>query len=274
MLPIAAALAFGSAATASAQFGKPSQSEQVKLGLRAAQEVRQKERVLPSSDPRVQTVRRVGQRLLSGAGNDRNPWEYSFDVIDNKQVNAFALPGGPTFVYTGLLQRMKSEDELAAVMAHELTHVRREHWAYQYRDQQSRNLGLSVLLILTRANRTVGDLASIGSQVLIDLPFSRKHETESDEQGYDMMVKAGYNPQGMVDLFTTLQRASGGGKPPEFLSSHPSDGSRIARIQNRIRQTNTNNYPALRPLVYDQYDRWGINEYQRRNTGGRWGGGN
>jgi predicted Zn-dependent protease len=157
-------------------------------------------------------------------------------------------------------------------MAHELMHVRKEHWAYQYRDQQSRNLGLSLILILTRANRTVADLASIGSQVLIDLPFSRKHETESDEQGFDMMVRAGYNPQGMVDLFTTLQRASSGGKPPEFLSSHPSDGSRIARIQNRIRQANASSFPALRPLVYDQYDRWGINQYQRR-TGGRWGGG-
>ncbi|MEZ0325202.1 MAG: M48 family metallopeptidase [Fimbriimonas sp.] len=274
VLPIAAALAMGTATTAPAQFGKPSQAEQVKLGLRAAQEVRQKERVLPSSDPRVQTVRRVGQRLLSSMAPDKAPWEYSFDVIDNKQINAFALPGGPTFVYTGLLDRMKSEDELAAVMAHELTHVRNEHWAYQYRDQQSRNLGLSLILILTRANRTVGDLASIGSQLLIDLPFSRKHETEADERGYDMMVKAGYNPQGMVDLFTTLQRSSGGGKAPEFLSSHPSDSNRIAKIQSRIRQANTNSYPALRPLIYNQYDQWGVNQYQQRRTGGRWGGGN
>src|SRR5215212_9069036 len=94
-LPFAAALAIGTAASAPAQFGKPSQTDQVKLGLRAAQEIRQKERVLPSSDPRVQTVRRIGQRLLSSMTPDRAPWEYSFDVIDNKQVNAFALPGGP-----------------------------------------------------------------------------------------------------------------------------------------------------------------------------------
>jgi predicted Zn-dependent protease len=274
-LPFAAALAIGISATAPAQFGKPSQSDQVKLGLRAAQEVRQKERVLPSSDPRVQTVRRVGRRLLSSISDKNAPWEYSFDVIDNKEVNAFALPGGPTFIYTGLLDRIKTEDELAGVMAHELTHVRNEHWAYQYRDQQSKNLGLSLILILTRANRTVADLASIGSQVLIDLPYSRKHETEADNIGFDMMTKAGYNPQGMADLFTTLQRASGGGKPPEFLSSHPADNSRIANIQNRIKQNNAARYPALTPLVYDQYERWGVNEYQkgRYESGGRYGGG-
>ncbi|HSI72582.1 MAG TPA: M48 family metallopeptidase [Fimbriimonas sp.] len=273
-IPFAAVLAIGTASVAPAQFSKPSQQQQVQLGLKAAREVRQKERVLPGSDPRVQTVRRVGRRLLSTISDGKEPWEYSFDVIDKKDVNAFALPGGPTFIYTGLLDRIKSEDELAGVMAHELTHVRKEHWAYQYRDQQTRNLGLSVLLILTKANQSTANLLNIGSQVLIDLPYSRKHETEADDIGFAMMEQARYNPQGMVDLFTTLQKASGGGKMPEFLSSHPADTSRIARMQGKI-QSASHTFPALTPLVYDQYERWGVNEYQRRryDTGGRYGGG-
>jgi predicted Zn-dependent protease len=278
-IPFAAALAIGTASVAPAQFSKPSQQQQVELGLRAAREIRQKERVLPASDPRVQTVRRVGRRLLATVDDKNAPWEFSFDVIDKKDVNAFALPGGPTFIYTGLLDRIKTEDELAGVMAHELTHVRREHWAYQYRDQQSRNLGLSLLLILTKANQTTANLLNIGSQVLIDLPYSRKHETEADNVGLAMMEQAQYNPQGMVDLFATLQKASGGGKAPEFLSSHPSDSNRIANMQSQIKSANQN-WPAMTPLVYDQYERWGINEYQRRrndggryNNGGRYGGG-
>jgi predicted Zn-dependent protease len=253
-------------ATAPAQFSKPSQQDQVKLGKRAAQEIRQKERVLPSSDSRVQLVRRVARRLLSGVDDKGAPWEYSFDVIDNKEVNAFALPGGPTFVYTGLLDKVHSEDELAAVMGHELTHVRREHWAYQYRDEQTRNLGLSLLLILGKANRTITNLASIGAEVLINLPYSRGHESEADDGGFDMMTRAGYNPQGMVDLFTTLKGA-GGSKPPEWLSTHPADSSRINHVKSLIDQ-HPGNWPALTPINLGYYDNWYKGRNQRQQGGG------
>ncbi len=270
-LPVVAALAMGMAGSASAQFGKPSKNDQIKLGQRAAQEIRQKERVLPASDPRVQTVRRVGQRLLSAMDSRNSDWQYSFDVVNKGDLNAFALPGGPTFIYTGLLERMRSEDELAGVMAHELAHVQKEHWASQYGEQQKRNLGLSLLLIFTRANRTVGDLASLGSQVFFDLPYSRRHETESDDLAFETMVRAGYNPQGLVDVFTLLRDASKGGKPPEWLSSHPGDNNRIGRIQSRIQQANTS-YPAMRRLdfnYYDRYDRYERNDGNRYRLGGR-----
>jgi len=245
---IAATAVLGVSASAPAQFSRPSRQQQIQLGKQAAQEIRQKERVLPSSDPRVQTLRRVGRRLLSTVNDRNDPWEYSFDVIDSPQLNAFALPGGPTFFYTGLLNKMRSEDELAAVLGHELAHVRREHWAYQYRDQSQRNALLTLGAIIFRPSRTVLQGAGLLS-TLTDLKYSRKHETESDDQGYDMMVRAGYNPQGMVDVFTMLAQNARGGRPPEFLSSHPADANRIRRIQEKMRRSGQR-FPSLRPMNY------------------------
>lgn len=241
---------------------KPSKADQVKLGKEASQQVRQKYKVLGSSDERVRVLRRVASKILATVNDSKEPWEYSFDVIDSKEVNAFALPGGPTFFFTGLLNRMKTEDELAAVLAHELVHVRREHWAYQYADSQKRNLGLSLILILAKANRTVVDLASVGNS-LYDLKFSRQHETQADEQGMDMMVAAGYNPQGMVDVFTMLREASKGGKPPEILSSHPDDANRIKAIQARIQSLNRTFGPQ-KPLPWESIT------YRPSRAGLRW----
>lgn len=237
------------AGSAAADPFKPSQGQQIELGRRAAAEIRKEEKVLPASDPRVQTLRRVGRRLLNRVDGSKEPWEYSFDVIESKELNAFALPGGPVFFYTGLMDKMKTEDELAGVLSHELTHVRREHWAYAYRDSQKRNLLLNLGLIFAKANRATADLASIGSNLLFDLPFSRGHESQADSQGFDLMVKAGYNPEGMADVFELLRSESKGGNPPEFLSSHPDDKNRINRIREMAKKSGSN-YPAMRPLSW------------------------
>ncbi len=247
-LPLVALFAIGMASPAAAQFGKPSKNDQVKLGLQAATEIRKKERILPSYDERVRTLRRVGNRLLSNVDVRGEPWQYTFDVIQSKELNAFALPGGPTFFYTGLMDKMQTEDELAGVLAHELIHVRKEHWAYQYRDMQQKNLLLNLGLILFKANNSVANLASVGLDVLVNLPYSRKHETEADDGGYDMMVRAGYNPEGLADVFRLL-KSQGGSKPPAFLSDHPADNARIGRIEDRIKRDGRT-YPAQRSLTY------------------------
>lgn len=247
-LPIAAVLGFALVAPASAQFGKPSKADQVKLGQQAATEIRKKEKVLPDSDLQVKTLRRVAHRLLATVDDKKAPWEYSFDVIQSKEVNAFALPGGPTFFFTGLLDKLKTEDELAGVLAHELTHVRREHWAYQYRDMQQKNLLLNLGLLIFHANRAVADLASVGMDVLVNLPYSRKHEQEADDGGYEMMTKAGYNPEGMANVFRLLKSLPGS-KPPEFLSDHPADASRIKRIEDKIK-ADKRTFPPQTPLPW------------------------
>ncbi len=235
VLPVVILLALGATTLGHAQFGKPTKDQQVKLGMQAASELRSKEKVLPPYDERVKTLRRVANKLLSAIDDHAQPWQYSFDVIDSKEVNAFALPGGPTFFYTGLLNKLMTEDELAGVLGHELTHVRQEHWAYQYRDQQQKDLILDLALILGHANREVADLASVGLDVLVNLPYSRKHETEADDGGYAWMIKAGYNPEGLADVFRLLKSVPGE-KPPPFLSDHPGDSSRIQRIEDKIKK--------------------------------------
>jgi len=238
------------AAPAQADMFKPSKTDQVKLGVRASAEIKKKEKVLPDSDQRTRLLREIAGKLLSSSPDGpKEPWQYSFDVIDNKQVNAFALPGGPIYFYTGLIDKFKTEDQMAAVLAHELVHIRKEHWARAYGDQQKRALGLSIVLILLNANKTFTDLASISNDLLVTLPFARRDETQSDDIGFDMMIKAGYNPQGMVEVFQILRDAAKGGKPPEFISTHPDDKNRIKRIEDKITKLNRN-FSAQRPLPW------------------------
>lgn len=255
-----------SATLASADMFKPSKKDQLDLGKRAASEIRKKEKVLPDTDPRVQLVRKIGQRLVATIANDKNKWDFTFDVIQGKvvtqkqkdgtekkveEVNAFALPGGPVFFYTGLLKELKTEDQLAAVLAHEITHVRKEHWAYAYADNMKRKLGLTLLLTLGKANNEIFNIANVTDDMLFTLPYSRKHENEADALGCDMMVAAGYNPQGMVDTFEVLRKASEGKKPPEFLSTHPDDAGRIKRIKERAAKMNRT-FPDQKPLDLPQ----------------------
>src|SRR5205823_1936826 len=162
-----AVLAFSAAAVTPvrADMFKPSQNDQIKLGDQAAQEVLRKYRVI--HDGRARRVEDVGYRLLDALpSKERGPWDYHFYLIDNKEVNAFALPGGNVFVFTGLYDRMHTEDELAAVMGHELTHVRKEHWAKLAAAQQKRQAGLMVFLGLTHAGRWWQNVAGLADSLL------------------------------------------------------------------------------------------------------------
>lgn len=249
VLPALLALSWGAAGTAQADWLKPSKAEQVKLGQRAAEDIRKEEKVLPASDWRVETLRRIANDLLKSLPESakKEPWQYSFDVIESKDVNAFALPGGPVFFYTGLFDLLKTEDQVAGILAHELTHVRKEHWASAYADYQRRQLGLAAILIFLQPNDTLTNVLSIGNDLILGLPYSRRNETEADEQGVDLMVKAGFNPEGLADAFHILQEQSKGQKPPEFLSTHPDDKNRIQRIQDRAAKMHRT-FPPQRPL--------------------------
>lgn len=232
---------------ASAQFARtPRPNEQIRLGQDAAAKIRKSEKVLPASDIRVKTLRSVASRILSTI-HGKEPWQYTFDVIDSKTVNAFALPGGATFFYTGLLSKLKSEDELAGVLAHELTHVRKEHWAKMYRDEVNKSAWLNVGAMILRTNDTINKAVGMLSN-LDSLKYSRGDETQADVGGFDLMVAAGYNPQGMVDLFNMLQK-EGGGSPMELLSDHPSDQRRVNNIKDRMKKANRS-FPEQTPLKW------------------------
>jgi predicted Zn-dependent protease len=245
LVSLAAATAIASPAVAADPF-KPGKQDQLKLGLKAAEDIRKSEKVLPDTDPRVIMLRRVAKRLMATFDDSKEPWKYSFDVIDSKEVNAFALPGGPVFFYTGLLDRMTTEDEVAGVLGHELTHVRREHWAYAYRDSIKAN-GILTVAAIFGAPSGLLQLGSITNDMLLETSFSRKHERESDEGGFNMLTAAGYNPEGMARTFTTLSKLGGGGKPPEFLSTHPDDGRRVAFIRDLAKKSKKT-FPEETPL--------------------------
>lgn len=227
---------------------KPGISDQIKVGKEAAATVRKKEKILPESDGRVKELRRLGKMLVDlipAKEKKERPFEYTFDVVESKEVNAFALPGGPIFFYTGLLDKLKTEDEVIGILGHEMTHIRNQHWASAYGDNMKRQLGIVAILTIIRANDSISSLAGAADTVFGTLPYSRKHETEADQVGYDLMVQAGYNPQGMADVFTLLSKQGGSGGP-EFLSTHPDSANRVKAIEKRIKDSGKT-FPAQRP---------------------------
>jgi predicted Zn-dependent protease len=248
-------LAVGLAGPAAADPFRPSVADQIKLGKRFAEQIRKDEKVVSRDDPRVVLMNRVGQvivGMIPAEERKRRPFEYTFDLIDNKELNAFAVPGGPIFFYTGLFDRFKTEDQLAAVVAHEIVHVRNQHWASAYADATKRRLGLTAVLMLFNAGTTLVNIADIADTLLVELPYSRRHETEADNVGYDLMTQAGYHPQGMIDAFRILAEA-GTGKGPQWLSTHPDVRNRIRRLEERLAKEKRSFSPQ-RPISLAQDD--------------------
>ncbi len=234
-------------APAAADIFRPSINQQIELGQQAAEQIRKEEKVLPDSDPRVKELRRLGALVVAQIPEKERkdrPFRYTFDVIDSNEMNAFALPGGPIFFYTGLLDKLQTEDAVMGILAHEVTHIRNQHWASAYADNLKRKLGLMVVLTLLQANSDILNAADMLDSILVGLPYSRSHETESDTVGYEMMVGAGFNPQGMVDVFKVLA-AQGGSGTPEFLSTHPDTQRRIENLENKIK-ADKRKFPAMR----------------------------
>jgi predicted Zn-dependent protease len=208
-------------------------ADQKKLGNQASEEILKKYKEV--KDDRARSFRRVGDKLIASlTAKEKGPWDYSFRVVESKEVNAFALPGGPMFIHTALLDRINSADELSAVTAHEIAHVREQHWAKQYESEVKRTLGIELLLGVTRTRGAVADIARVGNS-LLSLSYSRKEEDQADDRGLSNMFAAGYDLEGMVDLFETLQKATGNkNEGPDFMRSHPLTKDRIKRTKERI----------------------------------------
>jgi predicted Zn-dependent protease len=240
------ALSLASAGPLRADIFTPSVQDQIRLGDQAAAQVMRQYRVV--HDDRSRRVEAVGLRLLNAlSSKERGPWDYRFHVIDSKEINAFALPGGNVFLFTGLYDRLGTEDELAAVMGHELTHVREQHWAKMAGAQAKREAELALLLGITHAGRVWQNVAGI-TDTLLMLRYSRKDEDQADAEGLQDMVAAGYNPQGMLGLFRTLMEAAGKGEGPAFLADHPLNKERIQRTQERISRLSKHDFRPEVPL--------------------------
>jgi predicted Zn-dependent protease len=202
-----------------------SEAEEIEMGQQAAAEVKATMPVL--QDQKVQAyVSGIGMKMARASERPNLPW--SFTVLDDPMVNAFALPGGHIFFTRGILTHMNSEAELASVMGHEIGHVTARHSVQQISKQQLAQLGLGVGSILSPELASLGQLAGTGLQLLF-LKYGRDAERQSDELGFKYMVKGGWDPDEMPKMFATLERvsaAAGGGGMPGFLSTHPDPGDR------------------------------------------------
>ncbi len=205
-------------------------------------------------DARARHFNQLGQRLVGALSpSDRNTWDFRFHVLDSKEVNAFALPGGNMFMFTGLYKLLTTDDALAGVTGHEMTHVRKQHWAQAYAKQQEREAGIGLLLGLFHAGQMAQTVAGLADSA-IGLKFSRGEEDQADQGGLENMVAAGYNPQGMIELFQTLEKVSGNGGSlgGDFLSNHPLTSDRIKHTEQRIAALKSDrNFPPVTPLNYN-----------------------
>ena len=167
--------------------------------------------------------------------------DWELVVFDSSQINAFALPGGKMGVYTGLIELTKNQDQLAAVIGHEVGHVIAEHGNERMSSSALIGVGMEITNQLLKANEIASSNMimaglGLGVQVGVQLPFSRTHESEADLIGLDLMAKAGFAPQQSINLWQNMAKASGDKRQPELLSTHPLPETRIKNLANNMRQ--------------------------------------
>lgn len=208
------------------------------MGVQAFDGMKQEQKIAnkPVQNAYVQCVAKhvasqVPQSVFAG--------EWEVVVFDDEQVNAFALPGGKIGVYTGLLNVAKNQDQLAAVIGHEVGHVIAEHGNERMSIATAQTLTLQVVDAALKTNDVAHNQEimaglGLGAQIGVQLPFSRTHESEADIIGLELMAKAGFNPQQAVDLWHNMDAASGGQRPMEWLSTHPAPASRIEKLQEHM----------------------------------------
>lgn len=207
----------------------------VELGMRAApQMIQQHGGELRNPDAQA-LVDDIGFRLVQAADVGRMPYQFEFTVLaDNNLVNAFALPGGQVFITRALLRQLETEGAVAGVLGHEIAHVVARHGAERAAKQQLTQ-GLTMAAILGAGGGGEGSARMaqlIGG--IVNMKFGRDQELESDRLGVLYMANAGYDPRSLIQVMKVLEKAGGGGKQPEFFSTHPSPDNRIERIKEAI----------------------------------------
>lgn len=206
--------------------------EEIQLGQQAAAQTNKQYPVLPDSSPVTQYVQQLGRKLVQVAPGER--WPYSFHVVNQKDINAFALPGGPLYVNLGTIQAADNEAQLAGVMSHELSHIIQRHSTRAATKQYKAQLGLGILGALIGGS-AVGQLAGAGISFMAGSYFlknSRQSEKEADLLGTDIMYDAGYDPTQLPKFFQKIEAQ--GSQGPQFLSDHPDPGNRIEYVQREI----------------------------------------
>jgi predicted Zn-dependent protease len=221
------------------------QQEQA-IGLQSFQEVLSQSEVI-SSGPEVDLVRKVTSKIAAQTGPIGQSFDWQVSVVRSDQVNAFCLPGGKVVVYTGILPVAQNEAGLATVLGHEIAHATARHGAqrlFQSSIMQTAMMGAAYSMsdMDPQKRQTVMGLLGAGAQYGVLLPFSRSHESEADEMGLLYMARSGYDPHEAINFWERMTRTSHSGAP-EFMSTHPSHGTRIERLKAEL------------PRAMEEYDK-------------------
>ena len=232
LLPVALTFACATnPVTGKRELALGSEAQEISMGLEAAKAATAEMGLYPA--PALQEyVSGIGMAMAKASERPTLPW--SFTVIDDAAVNAFALPGGPVFITRGILGHMNSEGQMASVLGHEIGHITARHSVRQMSRAQLAQIGLIGAMIARPDLQGLGDLGSQGLGLLF-LRFGRDDETQADDLGFQYMTRQRYDPTEMAEMFRTLDRTGGDeGRTPQWLSTHPDPGNRVIRTQERI----------------------------------------
>lgn len=220
------------------------------LGLQTYQQVlAQSQRI--DSGPELEMVKRVASRLAAATGKAGQGLDWKVSLIRDGKVNAFCLPGGKIVVYSGIIPVAQNEAALAAVLGHEMAHATSRHGAQRLLQQSltqtaMTGIALSISDMDYDKQRAVMGALGAGAKFGVLMPFSREHESEADHIGLTYMARAGYDPQESVRFWKRME-GSGGSQPPEFLSTHPSHGTRVQQLEAWMPQALEEYSRAARP---------------------------
>jgi predicted Zn-dependent protease len=208
--------------------------EEASLGVQSYQQVLAQSESI-NSGPELEMIKGVASRLATATGQAGADFDWQVSLIRSSQVNAFCLPGGKVVVYTGILPVTQNESALATVLGHEMAHATSRHGSQRVLEQNLAQTALTgVAMSLSDMDydkqRAVMGALGAGAQFGVLMPFSRKHESEADHIGLHYMARAGYDPRESIRFWQRMENA-GGAQPPEFLSDHPSHGTRIQQLE-------------------------------------------
>lgn len=202
------------------------------MGLQSFENLK-KEKNISSNQRQIQFANCVAEALVHEVGGN---WEVV--VFEDPSLNAFALPGNKIGIHSGLIELVDNQSQLAAVVGHEIGHVMAKHSNERLSQETAVNTGLSLIQAVsapeTALGKTALGLLGVGAQYGIILPYSRTHESEADIIGLDLMAKAGFDPRESITLWQKMSAASNGQAPAEFLSTHPSNSTRINDLNKHL----------------------------------------